>query len=68
MLPDLRSSPAINTAQLWQSIVLGGALSDRGMVSFAAELDEAAAESVRAYLIARAHESIALAAPQATTD
>jgi len=62
LLPDLRATPALGTPELWMSIVLGGALTERGMVSFAAEVDEADAEAIRAYLIARAHESIALAA------
>jgi alcohol dehydrogenase (cytochrome c)/quinohemoprotein ethanol dehydrogenase len=66
MLPDLRASPAIDTAKLWRSIVLDGELTDRGMVSFSAELDDAGSEAVRAYLIARAHESIALAASSGT--
>ena len=60
LLPDLRASPALGD-ETWQSIVSGGRLSDRGMVSFAAELDPAAVEAVRAYVIARAHESIAQA-------
>jgi alcohol dehydrogenase (cytochrome c)/quinohemoprotein ethanol dehydrogenase len=61
MLPDLRASPAID-GDLWNSIVVDGALTDRGMVSFAAELKPADVEAIRAYIIARAHESIALAA------
>jgi quinohemoprotein ethanol dehydrogenase len=56
MLPDLRASPAIN-GELWQAIVLGGALTDRGMVSFADALDDADVEAIRAYIIARAHQS-----------
>ena len=61
MLPDLRATPSLNEVALWQAIVLEGALTDRGMVSFANEIDEAGSEAIRAYLIARAHESIALA-------
>jgi mono/diheme cytochrome c family protein len=61
MLPDLRASPAIRDDALWNEIVLNGVLTDRGMVSFAAELDTNDAGSIRAYLVARAHESIALA-------
>ena len=62
MLPDLRATPMLDSAELWNSIVLGGELTDRGMVSFASEVDEASSEAIRAYLVARAHESIALAA------
>lgn len=60
LLPDLRASPALH-GDLWSEIVLNGALTQRGMVSYAAELDSVDAEAVRAYIIARAHESIALA-------
>jgi hypothetical protein len=61
MLPDLRATPALNASALWQAIVLEGTLTDRGMVSFADEIDGAGSEAIRAYLVARAHESIALA-------
>jgi mono/diheme cytochrome c family protein len=60
MLPDLRASPTLKN-ELWNAIVLEGALTARGMVSFSAELDEADAGAIRAYIIARAHESILLA-------
>jgi alcohol dehydrogenase (cytochrome c)/quinohemoprotein ethanol dehydrogenase len=60
MLPDLRATPALNSPELWNTIVLEGTLTDRGMVSYAAEVDEEASEAIRAYLVARAHESIAL--------
>jgi len=62
MLPDLRTTPALNSPDRWKSIVLGGELTDRGMVSFASEVDDTGSEAIRAYLVARAHESIALAA------
>ena len=39
----------------WKSIVIDGALHDRGMVSFKAVLDEPAAEAARAYVIAEAN-------------
>ncbi|MDH4109149.1 MAG: c-type cytochrome, partial [Gammaproteobacteria bacterium] len=60
MLPDLRATPMLH-GDAFQSVVLGGALVDRGMVSFAEELDENGVEAIRAYLVARAHESAALA-------
>jgi len=61
MLPDLRATPMLHS-DAFESVVLGGALVDRGMVSFAEELDANAVEAIRAYLVARAHESAALAA------
>ncbi len=60
LLPDLRASPALE-GELWQSIVTGGKLTERGMVSFAGVLGPQDVEAVRAYVISRAHESIALA-------
>jgi alcohol dehydrogenase (cytochrome c)/quinohemoprotein ethanol dehydrogenase len=64
LLPDLRASPTINDSQLFAAIVLDGVRGPLGMVSFAAELDSEDAETVRAYLVARAHESLS----QAGTD
>jgi alcohol dehydrogenase (cytochrome c)/quinohemoprotein ethanol dehydrogenase len=55
ILPDLRYSPSIQTPDAWKSIVLGGALEDNGMVSFATVLDEKASEAIRAFVIAQAH-------------
>jgi PQQ-dependent dehydrogenase (methanol/ethanol family) len=60
LLTDLRASPMIH-GEPWNSVVLGGSLTSRGMVSYAAELDSADSEAIRAYIIARAHESKALA-------
>ena len=54
--PDLRYTPAINGETL-QAIVLGGALHANGMASFAPTLTQADIETVRAYLIRRAHET-----------
>jgi PQQ-dependent dehydrogenase (methanol/ethanol family) len=64
LLPDLRASPAIND-ELWNAIVVDGVLTDRGMVSFAPELGQDDVLAIRAYIIARAHESISLAASEA---
>jgi alcohol dehydrogenase (cytochrome c)/quinohemoprotein ethanol dehydrogenase len=55
ILPDLRYSGALQSAESWRSIVLGGALEDKGMASFGSVLDEQAAEGIRAFVIAQAH-------------
>ena len=55
ILPDLRYSGALQSAEAWRSIVLGGALEDNGMASFGSVLDEPAAEGIRAFVIAQAH-------------
>ena len=57
VLPDLRWSPTNRSTQAWREVVLGGARKDRGMVSFAPVLSDAEAESIRAYVIKRAHDS-----------
>lgn len=56
VLPDLRYSGALGNAGAWKSIVIDGALKDRGMVSFAALFDEQQAETIRAYVINRAND------------
>lgn len=51
--PDLRRSLALPDRQLWQAIVIGGALSDGGMASFKNVLSREDAEAVRAYVANR---------------
>ncbi|MDA0795513.1 MAG: PQQ-dependent dehydrogenase, methanol/ethanol family [Proteobacteria bacterium] len=62
VLPDLRWSPISANVDVWQSIVLGGVLSAKGMVSFADALSPAEAEAIRAYVIKQAHDGAALEA------
>ena len=50
VLPDLRRSGALADKDAWHGIVIGGALKDRGMVSFAKWITPAQAEAVRAYV------------------
>jgi len=59
-LPDLRRSPALSDVSRWQDIVLSGVLAARGMVSFRSVLEPSAAEAIRAYLVERAHEALAV--------
>jgi len=54
MFPDLRYSGALQSAEAFQAIVLGGALKGNGMVSFRSALSGADAEEIRAYLVGRA--------------
>jgi quinohemoprotein ethanol dehydrogenase len=53
--PDLRVSGALANADAWKGVVIGGALKDRGMVSFANVLTPADAEAIRAYVIERSN-------------
>jgi PQQ-dependent dehydrogenase (methanol/ethanol family) len=56
MFPDLRYSAALGSADVFDSIVIGGALTDNGMVSFRKALSAEQVESIRAYVVSRAIE------------
>ena len=61
VLPDLRySNDAIH--ELWNTIVLDGALSSKGMVGFRGVLSEQESEDIRQYVIKRAHDGLAIEA------
>ena len=50
VLPDLRYSPVLANDTAWRQIVIGGALTANGMVSFKRWLTDADASSIRAYV------------------
>ena len=54
--PDLRYTPLLASDGFFE-VVLNGALKDRGMISFAPVLTRDQADSIRSYLIKRAHET-----------
>ena len=56
VLPDLRYSATLGSAQLWSEVVLSGSLQSLGMVSFSKELSPQDAEAIRAYVIVRANQ------------
>ena len=58
-IPDLQHSPTLLDAAAWEKIVLGGERKARGMVSFAEELSKEDVEATRAYVIHRAHQTLA---------
>jgi alcohol dehydrogenase (cytochrome c)/quinohemoprotein ethanol dehydrogenase len=60
--PDLRRSGALGAKDAFQQIVIGGALHERGMISWKAALTPDSAEAVRQYVIKRANEDKALEA------
>jgi quinohemoprotein ethanol dehydrogenase len=65
MFPDLRYSGALATAEAFRAIVIDGALSAKGMVSFkAAGLTNDDAEAVRAYVVNKAIAAKAAQPPQ----
>ncbi len=55
ILPDLRYSPMLATADAWAGVVRDGALAANGMASFAAVLGAEEIEAIRAYVVAQAH-------------
>ncbi|MFN3472767.1 MAG: PQQ-dependent dehydrogenase, methanol/ethanol family [Blastomonas sp.] len=64
IIPDLRYSGTLASADNWQMIVHDGALKDNGMVAFASVLGKGEIDSIRHYVIARANEDKALMAQQ----
>lgn len=50
-VPDLRYSGALTSADAWRAIVIDGALTTRGMVSFRQWLSDKDAQDVRAYVM-----------------
>jgi alcohol dehydrogenase (cytochrome c)/quinohemoprotein ethanol dehydrogenase len=54
MFPDLRYSAALNSADVFNSIVMDGALTANGMVSFKKALTQEQVDSIRAYMVSRA--------------
>jgi quinohemoprotein ethanol dehydrogenase len=49
ILPDLRRSPITADKDAWKAVLIDGALTDNGMVSFADKLSPADAEAIRAW-------------------
>lgn len=56
VLPDLRFSAALGSADVWRAIVRDGILEQNGMVAFGAEIGDKDAELIRQYVVHRAHE------------
>jgi quinohemoprotein ethanol dehydrogenase len=50
IVPDLRRSPVLSHPGAWQQIVIGGALTDHGMVGWSGFLTPAQAETIRRYV------------------
>jgi quinohemoprotein ethanol dehydrogenase len=65
MFPDLHYAGAINSADAFKAIVIDGALSQNGMVSFKQALQPGESEQIRAYLVAKTIELKNAPAPAA---
>jgi quinohemoprotein ethanol dehydrogenase len=61
VVQDLRWAQAPGSAETFAAVVLGGQYASAGMASFAGTLTPDDAESIRAYIISRAHEDAAAA-------
>jgi alcohol dehydrogenase (cytochrome c)/quinohemoprotein ethanol dehydrogenase len=60
-IPDLRLSPALQSLNDWNDIVIGGARKFNGMVSFKATLAEGQSEAIFHYIISQANKDKATA-------
>jgi alcohol dehydrogenase (cytochrome c)/quinohemoprotein ethanol dehydrogenase len=56
LLPDLRRTPYIQSAQAFEAVVLGGERNAHGMASFASVMKPGDVEAVRAFVILRANQ------------
>jgi len=65
VITDLRYSVALGNDQLFQSIVHDGAYKAKGMAPFASDFGPAEIEKIRAYIIHRAHQQLAIDAAAA---
>ena len=54
MFPDLRYAPRSTAPKVFKSIVIDGALTANGMVSFKSALTQEQVDSIRAYMVSRA--------------
>jgi PQQ-dependent dehydrogenase (methanol/ethanol family) len=54
LIPDLRGSGFLHDGDSWNSVVLGGVLSEKGMASFAPQVNEEESLAIRAYVIQQA--------------
>ncbi|KZX60552.1 alcohol dehydrogenase [Halioglobus sp. HI00S01] len=54
LVPDLRGSALLHTADGWDKVVREGLLAERGMASFARHLSKEQSEAIRAYVISQA--------------
>jgi len=64
-LPDLRRSQMLLSADSWKSVLIDGALAERGMASFSRFIDAKGAEDLRAYVLSEAKGAAAPAVPPA---
>ena len=59
IIPDVRWSPAGESRDSWKAVVIDGERAAAGMAGFKGGLTDDEAEAIRAYVVSRAHASIA---------
>jgi quinohemoprotein ethanol dehydrogenase len=59
-LPDLRKSSALQSAEAWRNLVLGGERTALGMAPFEGELSPLDVDAIRAYVIGQARIAYAV--------
>ena len=57
LFPDLRYAGALWSTDAFSAIVIGGALQENGMVSFAKEITPRDAEAIRAFVVSQSNEA-----------
>lgn len=62
--PNLMRSPVATQAEAWKGVVAGGALAQRGMISFSPWLSDTQIEAIRAYVVTEAERRAAEEAGQ----
>ena len=60
LVPDLRASALLHSAEAWDSVVLDGARVEAGMPPFGEYLDENESDAIRAYVISQAWRGLRL--------
>ncbi|MFT5839610.1 MAG: quinohemoprotein ethanol dehydrogenase [Flavobacteriales bacterium] len=55
LIPNLRYSAITNSQQAWKSVVVDGALAEKGMPNFGKIIDDEEAEAIRAFVISEAN-------------
>jgi alcohol dehydrogenase (cytochrome c)/quinohemoprotein ethanol dehydrogenase len=56
IVPDLRRTPLLASAEAWQQVVIGGERKPHGMASFASVISAEDAQAVRAFVTLRANQ------------
>ena len=63
LLPDLRRTPLLHSAEQWEQVVIGGARRAQGMASFDGVISPEDVQAIRAHVIMRANQDKPAAAP-----